>query len=433
MKIKVSKSNLIKFTISLFLVLLIALVCALYGCTSQSSYEWALETIEKYYVGGEFDPSLAEEETPQALAKLLDRYSEYYTKEQYEEVIRSNSGEFYGLGVTLQQVEGAGAMVITVSGNSPANAAGLEPGDIITGGEAQGESVTFENYSQFSEFISARKKSERFTLKTSEKDYTLSKESFTQSYVSMRTKHTGWEFRSSVGGRLAMFENADKSLDYLPEGAAYVCLSQFFGSAADEFGKVVEKFNSSSMSTLILDLRNNGGGYVNVMQSIGGYFVKSASKVGMSAVYKSGRKENFLCYSHSKKIGGGAQVYILANAGTASASEALIGVLISYGITSFENVFLSDYSKEYLEFLGEGAKTGQSYGKGIMQSTYTNMRTKEVLKLTSAKIYWPNGKCIHDIGLTAADGCTLVKTDSVVTKGDRELMDVIEIIKSQQS
>ena len=433
MSLNKRKSNLIKLAICLFAAALIGLSCVFSGCLFQSSYDWAVDTIEKYYVGGEFDPSQAEEKTPAALAKLLDRYSAYYTKEEYEEVVKSNAGEFYGIGVTISRVEGAGAMVVTVSGNSPALAAGLEPGDIITGGEAQGESVTFENYEQFSAFVDARGKSEQFILKTAEKDYTLSKESFTQSYVTMSTKTTGWEFRSSVGDKLTMFENIKKSMDFLPDGAAYIRLSQFYGEAASEFGKVVEKFNASSMDTLILDLRNNGGGYVSVMQSIGGYFVKSASKVAMTAKYKSGQKTNFKCGNYANKIGEDVQVYILANSGTASASEALAGVLIDYGISSFENVFLSDYSEEYLATLGEEAKTGRSYGKGIMQSVYTNWQTGEVLKLTNAKIYWPGGKCIHDIGLTAADGCMLVKTDNIVTKGDKELQDIVEIIKSRQS
>ena len=418
------KFNLKKLLICLFAAVIIGLSCPLYGCRFLTSYEWALLTIEKYYVGGEFDPSLAEEETPQALAKLLDKYSAYYTKQEYEEVLKSNAGEFYGIGVTLQKIEGAGAMIVTVSGNSPAHEAGLEPGDIITGGEAQGESVIFENYTQFSEFINAREKNEKFILRTDEREYTLSKESFTQSYIAMSTRSTGWEFRSTVGGKLAMFENIDRAKTFLPENAAYVSFSQFFGDAAKEFERVVEKFNSSSLTTLILDLRNNGGGYVNVMQDVGGCFVKSASKVAMSAVFKDGRKTNFYCSDFKNKIGEKAEVYILANSGTASASEALMGVLVDYGICRYENIFISEYTGQ--------SSTGRTYGKGIMQSVYENKWTGEVLKLTNAKIYWPNGKCIHDVGLTAADGCTPVQTENVVTKGDKELQTVVEIIKSRQ-
>ena len=421
----IKKSNFFKISICLFVAFLLWISVFFSGCIIPSSYDWALETIEKHYVGGEFDPSQAEEKTPAALAALLDKYSAYYTKEQYEEVIKSNAGEFYGIGVTLQKVDGAGALIVSVSGNSPALKAGLEAGDVIIGGEAHGESVTFEDYTQFTQFIDARAKGEQFILRTEDGEYTLSKESFTQSYVTMSTKSTGWEFRSSVGSELALFENMHLSLDFLPEDAAYIRLSQFYGGAANEFGRIVEKFNAYSMNTLILDLRNNGGGYVDIMQSLGGYFVKSASKVAMTAVYKSGKSEKYYCGNHSQKIDEGVQVYILANSNTASASEALIGVLVDYGICSYENIFISDY-------IGQSS-TGRTYGKGIMQSMYVNGWTKEVLKLTCAKIYWPNGKCIHDIGLTAADGCILVQTENTVTKEDKELRDVVRIIKSRQS
>lgn len=420
-----TKFNFKKLLISLILAVIFGLTCSMYGCLVLNSYEWALMTIEKYYVGGEFDPTLAEEETPQALAKLLDRYSAYYTKEQYAELLKSNSGEFYGMGITVQKIEGAGAMVFTVSGNSPALEAGLEPGDIIIGGEAHGESVIFENYTQFSEFIDAREKSEKFILRTEDGEYTLSKEKFTQSYIAMSTKSTGWEFRSTVGDRLAMFENIDKAMGFLPENAAYISFSQFFGDASTEFERVVEKFNASSLTTLILDLRNNGGGYVNIMQDVGGCFEKSASKVAMSAIAKNGSKTNFNCSNFKYKIGKDVEVYILANSGTASASEALMGVLVDYGICRYENIFISDYTGQ--------SSAGRTYGKGIMQSMYENKLTGEVLKLTSAKIYWPSGKCIHDVGLTEEDGCTLVQTESVVTKGDKELQKVVEIIKSRQA
>ncbi len=65
-----------------------------------------------------------------------------------------------------------------------------------------------------------------------------------------------------------------------------------------------------------------------------------------------------------------------------------------------------------------------------MQSTFVNKPTGEALKLTTAKIYWPNGKCIHGEGLTLADGCKSVKTPWVVTKGDTELQSVVQMIKS---
>lgn len=426
-----AKMRAVKIIVAALCAALTAFAAAVCGCDlfMTSSYDWAVRTIEENYVGGEFDKSQAREKTPAALAELLDPYSAYYTAEEYEALIRSNAGEFYGIGVTLTPAEGAGAMVVTVSGNSPAKEAGLVPGNVITGGEVKGKSATFRNYAELSAFIDARGKGEKFTLITEDGAHTLSRESFTQSYVEMRTNSTGWDFRSGEGG-MVLYEDKSAALSCLPDGAAYVRFAQFYGDADKEFGKLVEKFNAGSCDTLILDLRNDGGGYVDIMQSMGGYFVQSASKTAMTVKYKNGRTQNYKCKNHSAKISGGAKVYVLANSGTASASEALLGVLIDYGITDFGNVFVSDYSEEYLAS-HEGVATGRTYGKGIMQSSFVNYRTGEVLKLTNAKIYWPNGKCIHGTGLTEGDGCVLIKTDNVVTKGDKELQAAVEIIKGR--
>ena len=77
-------------------------------------------------------------------------------------------------------------------------------------------------------------------------------------------------------------------------------------------------------------------------------------------------------------------------------------------------------------------KEKNGFGKGIMQSTFTNPSTGEALKLTTAKIYWPDGKtCIHDVGLTENDGCTVVKDVKWQhTKNDEELERVIDAIKA---
>ena len=88
----------------------------------------------------------------------------------------------------------------------------------------------------------------------------------------------------------------------------------------------------------------------------------------------------------------------------------------------------SDYSAEYLEWAGAGAKTAQTYGKGIMQTTFVNHFTGEALKLTTARSCWPNGKCIHDVALSKSDGCTPVPAEWTVTRDDAELRKVADII-----
>ncbi len=109
--------------------------------------------------------------------------------------------------------------------------------------------------------------------------------------------------------------------------------------------------------------------------------------------------------------------------------------MVCYGALEYKNIFLSDYSAEYTDWLKSNkqeVKTAQSFGKGIMQSTFINQSTGEALKLTTAKIYWPDGKtCIHDVGLTEKDGCTVVKDVKWQhTKDDEELERVIDAIKA---
>ena len=66
-----------------------------------------------------------------------------------------------------------------------------------------------------------------------------------------------------------------------------------------------------------------------------------------------------------------------------------------------------------------------------MQTTFRNLLTGEALKLTTARILWPNGKCIHDVALSAKDGCTPVPAAWSVTADDKELCDAVDIIKAR--
>lgn len=418
----------------------LALVCTVVftGCSlaeirREQSYRWALSVIDNFYIG-EFDPSEASEETAAALAALLDDYSAYYTAEEYAALMKENSGERSGIGVSYSFVEGRGILIVQVIGNSPAWEAGIRKGEVFVGGRTgEGEELTFANSAGFSAFIEARATGEDFTLIGADgQTVTLAKAFYRSSYTAMATNDSSWVFRSSGDGSgLSLIENNDDKLTFLPERTAYVSLSQFYGTATQEFGALMGKFAERECTSLILDLRNNGGGYVSVMQGIAGYFTsgKEEGAIAMTAKPKTGAVDVYYCETPSENlVPDGTEIYVLANSGTASASEALIGVLISYDMLKYENIFLSDYSQEYLDWAGEGVKTGRSYGKGIMQSTFLNSVTGEALKLTTAEIFWANGKSIHGVGLTAEDGCTLVDADWVVTSGDEELQRVVQLI-----
>lgn len=403
-----------------------------------SSLEWVLSTIKNnYYFYEDFDGGEAKNLSLKAIASQLDIYSEYYTAEEYAMQTLDNSGEKSGIGIRYGFVEGKGVYITSVVGNSPANASGLVAGDIIVSGTAGGETTKFLSSSDFISFINERAEGETFVLGGEDCSYTLSKEIYNASYTYMATAETAWEFVSSGDNTgFALVENRDKAINFLPDGFAYINISQFYGTAGSEFGALVKKFNAEHCTSLIIDLRNNGGGYVSVMQDIGGYFTSSVTDntcVAMTAEYRNGKREVFDCVKHKNNgISRDVSVYVMTNSGTASASEALIGVLVSYDFLKYENIFISDYSKYYLDWAGAGAKTKQTYGKGIMQSSFVNPLTGEALKLTTAQIYWPNGKCIHGVALSQKDGCTLVPADWTVTKDDGEMKEAIKIINQRK-
>ncbi len=441
----------------------LALVCAAFfagyflrGCAfvnQSATYNWALSLIDKYYVGDmreegtvELDVSAYTKEqlALKALAAKLDDYSAYYTAEEYEKIKSDNSGSKSGIGFSYRTGSREGILVSSVIGNSPAYISGMRDGDVLVSGTADGATVQFVTddtqtaAERLSEFIGARADGEEFLLNTADKSFTVSKQQYIASYASLHTNDTAWGFETSGDGKgLSAYEDKREAISFLPENTAYLKLSQFYGTAAGETGYLLEKFNAMNCTSLILDLRGNGGGFVSVMCDIAGYFVPSAggrTNGAMVAKFKDGSRSVSYCYDHTSTpaslLPEGTQVYVLANSETASASEALIGVLVSYGVTDYKNIFLSDYSQDYAE-RWEITKTACSYGKGIMQTTYEMFGTGEAFKLTTAKIYWPNEKCIHGVGLTAADGCKVVPdVEAVSARNDTELKKVINMISA---
>ncbi|MDE7439278.1 MAG: PDZ domain-containing protein [Clostridia bacterium] len=437
----------VKIAVTVLVALVIALVSFGMGflverCSSNrtvASYEWAIKTIKDNYYFCDPDETFTETSLSAIAEKYLDRYSEYYTKEEYAEVMKSNQGSKSGIGISYQFKKDEGVYISKVVGNSPAYKSGLQAGDWIRSGSVDGKEVTFTSSENFSDFIAPIKTGEKFSLTSVDGEtYSMAKANYTASYTSYSTSTEGWTFSDSLNGGLELCLDIKLKMPFLPDGCAYIRLDQFYGSATDEFFTLIEKFNASNCTSLILDLRSNGGGYVSVMQNIAGAFADGKSTLAMLSRDKKGREEKFYCKKvtdKNKRVDKSVKVFVLANAGTASASEALIGAMHCYGALPYENIFLSQYSDGYVNWLyptNEGAKNAQTYGKGIMQTPFTNYRTGEVLKLTTAKIFWPDKTTsIHDRGVTLEDGCTAVPTEWEWTKGDKELQSAVEIIKSR--
>ena len=239
--------------------------------------------------------------------------------------------------------------------------------------------------------------------------FNLSRKAYVENYVFYRTNTTSYGF---TGEKAEDWAELKKPLTCLDADTAYIRLIQFGEDTEKQFSKAMEQFKADGKKNLVLDLRENGGGYLNTMQEIAGYFCKnSTEKKPIAATAKGKKKEEVFKASrnvYKEFFSDDSHIYLLADGGSASASECLIGVMVEYGAVDFSDICLIER--------GGVAKT---YGKGIMQTTYYLGAKLDAVKLTTAEICWPvSGRSIHGRGVLPEDGA---KTSPEKGYGDAEI------------
>ncbi len=360
---------------------------------------------------------------------LLDPYSQYMTSEEYRAQEQSLAGRRSGIGVVFSIVSGDGNPQIKVHRvveNSPAEQAGLQVGDQIIGfGSSETDitySVDYEN--DLKGFLENTADSQPFFLIIKRGDgeslsVRISKEYYVESYVSYRTNKTSYGF---TGANALTYTEKGEALACLSDDTAYIKLLQFTGNAAAGFDRVMEQFKADGMKNLVLDLRENGGGYLDYVQYMSKYFCKNSNESNplMTVVDYGEKQQGYRAAGnvYYDYFSGDSRIVVLADNGTASASECLIGCMVDYGVIGYDDICLSER--------GGVAKT---YGKGIMQTTfYLDASKKDFLKLTTAELKWPvSGKSIHARGVLPEDGALTVAESY---EKDMELNNAIALLFS---
>ncbi len=339
---------------------------------------------------------------------LLDAYSEYMTPEEYAEVLKEMEGSRSGVGLVFQGSGEDSLRIIRVCGNSPAENAGIAAGEkILRCGKAEDSLVACATFDEFSALIQAYAEGEEFCIgvegASGERVVKISKQAYVENYVFYRTSTESYAF---TGEEATELTQKGAPMEYLPADTAYVRLIQFTGNAAKEFDGAMAKFKVGGKKNLILDLRENGGGYLDIMQSVSSYFCKnSTEKKPIVAIADYG--DRMVEYRATGNLYGeyfaqDSQIFVLADSGTASASECLIGCMLDYGAVAYGDICL-------VERYGEA----RTFGKGIMQETkLVNFLEGDALKLTTAEIRWPKGNSIHGRGVLPEDGAKVAKQNT---------------------
>lgn len=305
---------------------------------------------------------------------LGDPYTSYLDKDSTDNLMDRLKGEYKGIGVEITTNE-SGTVVMTVFENSPAEEAGIMVGDIIT--KVKGVDVNGKTTSEVSNMIKSTNGNVEIEVNRGGITKTLTLKV------------------STVRIKTVIKNKYDKT--------GYLRIETFSNTTYKQFKENLETLEKDGIENLIVDVRNNGGGFLNSAVEIAELFVEKGKPI-----YGLQTKDKKEMYKDTTKEKRDYKVMVLINGGSASASEVLAAALKeSYGAT----------------LLGT-----KSYGKGTVQDT-SELESGGMIKYTTA--YWltPKGVTINEKGLTPDIEVTGSFKDGMTLENDVELQTAINNLK----
>jgi len=281
------------------------------------------------------------------VAAADDRYTVFMDKKEAEEFNRGLSGQVSGIGSEIGRRSNQ-PTVLRVLNDSPAEKAGVKSGDVFVA--VNGESVEGKDASA----VASRVRGEAGTS----------------------VKLTMKRGESTVDFTIVRAQVSDPSVRWsVSDGVGTMIISRFDAQTASLARQAASELKSQGVKVVIVDLRDNGGGYLNAARDVAGIWLNNQIVV----TEKAGDKVTDEVKTGSSAILDGMKTILLVNRDSASASEILAGALQEHGKATLV-----------------GQKT---FGKGTVQKVL-NLADGRLLKVTVARWYTPKGKNITKEGIT---------------------------------
>lgn len=313
---------------------------------------------------------------------LGDKYTEYIPAEDMAKFTEDITGSFVGIGIYMTADQEKGIVVYYPIPESPAQKAGVKSGDVII--KVDGIEYGYDDFNNIADKIKGKEGTKvKITVLRDgeEKEFEIT--------------------RQKINTNPIVSEMLDNNI-------GYVILPSFDSETAENFKSKVQDLEKQGAKSLIIDLRNNGGGILDASTEIADYFLDKDLKIIET---KDNNDKHQTTKSENNPIFN-MPVVILSNGNTASASEVLIGAL-------------KDNNRA--KIIGE-----KTYGKGIIQTVMT-LSDGSGMKITTAEYYTPNGTAIHGIGITPDIEVkfpdTITNIYSVKRDEDTQLKKAIEELK----
>jgi carboxyl-terminal processing protease len=332
-------------------------------------YATLFKELNAYYVD-EINPNQLIKTSIDGMLRSLDPYTVYYAEDDIEDYMTMTTGKYNGIGAMVNSADGKHT-VMMVYEDTPAQKAGLQLGDEI-------------------------KKINGIDLSTRE-DFDTGKllKGQTQTSVTLTIQRYGIPkpIEVTINRDIVKVTNVPY-YGMISEDVGYIDLKDFTATASREVKAAFQELKGKGMKHLILDLRDNPGGLLNMAIEISNIFIPKGEEV---VTTKGKVKEWNKAYTaYNPALDTEIPIAVLTNGRSASAAEIVSGVI-------------QDYDR--------GVLIGQrTYGKGLVQTT-RDLSYNTKMKITTAKYYIPSGRCIQAIDYAHRndDGSVGKLPDSLMT------------------
>lgn len=308
-------------------------------------------TIDDYYLNGIDNDKMKDGIYKGMVDSLGDPYTVYYNSEEYKQFTSSSSGTYSGIGVAVSQNVTTGAITIVKTfKKGSGEKEGMKPGDVIY--KVEGKKIEGLELSKVVSMI----KGEEGT------------------FVKVTVLRDGKEIEFNLERKKLEVDTVNYRMeDRSGKKIGYISVSEFDEVTASQFKSAISELNKEGMEGLVIDLRDNPGGLLDVTCEMLDRMIKKGLLVYTVDKYGKRVDEDATDSDSFDK-----PVAILVNGNSASASEVFSGAM-----------------KDYKAATLVGTKT---FGKGIVQSIVP-FGDGTAMKVTVSKYYTPNGVNIHGTGI----------------------------------
>lgn len=344
-----------------------------------------MQVIDYYYLYDYDEDEMIDAIYKAVMDSLGDPYSIYYTEEEYNSFLESSSGSYCGIGVVVQQNMQTGIVTaVRPYQNCPGYEAGIRPGDLILA--VDGTEITGMDLNAAVALIRGEEgTSVTITLQRDEEKFDVE---VTRRQIDVET----------VTYRM------------LDDNIGYIQVDEFDEVTAKQFSEALDTLIDQGMEALVIDIRDNPGGLLNVVVDMLDEILPEG--VIVSVKDKNGKTEEYRSDAETKLD---VPLAVLVNGNSASASEIFAGAVKDYGVGTIVGT--------------------TTFGKGIVQTIFS-LNDGTGMKLTIEDYYTPSGNSIHKIGVSPDVEIDLpdelkVLVD-ILEDEDTQLQKAIEILKEQK-